>query len=48
MWRDMHGDDLHYTGNRGLIFEAQDEFPEAAVRHCIAQALTYHLGKKSG
>lgn len=41
-WRDIHGDDLQYTGNRGLIFDAQDDLPEAAVRTCIAQALTYH------
>ncbi len=32
-----------FEGNRGLIFDAGKEVPEAPLRHFIAMALTYHL-----
>ena len=37
---------LTYAGNRAVIFNADDAIPEAALRHCVALALTYHLRKR--
>jgi hypothetical protein len=38
--------ELRYGGNRSILLDAQDKLPEAALRHCVALALTYHLGKR--
>jgi hypothetical protein len=38
--------ELHYGGNRCILLNAEDKVPEAALRHCVALALTYHLGKR--
>ena len=38
--------ELRYGGNRGILLNAQDKLPAAALRHCVALALTYHLGKR--
>ena len=40
--------ELRYCGNRSILLDAQDKLPEAALRHCVALALTYHLGKRRG
>jgi hypothetical protein len=40
--------ELRYAGNRSILLDAQDKLPEAALRHCVALALTYHLGKRKG
>ena len=40
--------ELRYGGNRSILLDAQDKVPEAALRHCVALALTYHLGKRKG
>ncbi|MCF6327689.1 MAG: DUF1801 domain-containing protein [Devosiaceae bacterium] len=37
---------LKYEGNRAIILSVNEEFPEEAIGHCIAMALTYHLRKK--
>jgi Domain of unknown function (DU1801) len=37
---------LTYAGNRAVIFNAENAIPEAALRHCVALALTYHLRKR--
>jgi hypothetical protein len=37
---------LTTTGNRAVIFNADDDIPEAALRHCVGLALTYHLRKR--
>jgi Domain of unknown function (DU1801) len=34
-----------YSGNRAILLDAADKLPEAALRHCVALALTYHLRK---
>jgi hypothetical protein len=39
--------ELRYGGNRSILLDARDKVPEAALRHCVALALTYHLGKKA-
>jgi len=38
--------DLRYGGNRSILLDAADRLPEAALRHCVALALTYHLRKR--
>jgi hypothetical protein len=38
--------ELRYGGNRCIILDAEDKVPEAELRHCVALALTYHLGKR--
>jgi hypothetical protein len=30
-------------GNRAIVFSLGRELPEDTIRHCVAQALTYHL-----
>jgi hypothetical protein len=39
---------LSYSGNRAIVFKVADKLPEAALRHCVALALTYHLNKPNG
>ena len=39
---------LRYGGNRSILFDAGEKLPEAALRHCVALALTYHLRKRKG
>ena len=38
--------ELSYGGNRSILLDAKDKVPEAELRHCVALALTYHLGKR--
>jgi Domain of unknown function (DU1801) len=38
--------ELTYGGNRSILLDAADALPEAALRHCVALALTYHLNKR--
>ena len=40
--------ELRYGGNRSILLDAREKLPEAALRHCIALALTYHARKKAG
>ena len=40
--------ELSYGGNRSITLNAKDKVPEAELRHCVALALTYHLGKRKG
>jgi Domain of unknown function (DU1801) len=37
---------LRYGGNRSILLDAGEKLPEAALRHCLALALTYHLRKR--
>ena len=37
---------LRYGGNRSILLDAADDAPEAALRHCVALALTYHLNRR--
>ena len=38
--------ELRYSGNRAILLDAGEKLPEAALRHCIALALTYHARKR--
>jgi uncharacterized protein DUF1801 len=39
--------ELRYGGNRSILLDAGEKLPEAALRHCVALALTYHLRKRN-
>jgi Domain of unknown function (DU1801) len=39
--------DLTYEGNRSILLDAAEDLPEAALRHCVALALTYHKRKSA-
>ena len=45
-FRKLYKDDMKFEGNRSIVFNIGDRLPEAALRHCISLALTYHLRKK--
>jgi hypothetical protein len=45
-FKDYYGDKLCYDGKRAVVFDANENLPEMALRHCIALAMTYHLNKK--
>jgi hypothetical protein len=38
--------ELHFEGNRAVVFEENEELPVACVTQCITLALTYHNAKK--
>ena len=38
--------ELRYGGNRSILLDAGEKLPEAALRHCVALALTYHVRKR--
>lgn len=42
----LYADQLTFDGNRAVVFDVKDALPVAAVRHCLAMALTYHLQKR--
>jgi hypothetical protein len=42
----LFGDVFTYDGNRGLLFNVDDEVPENELRECVAMALTYHRHKR--
>jgi len=46
-FRRLYPDALRYEGNRSIVLRNVD-VDEAALRHCIALALTYHARKKNG
>jgi Domain of unknown function (DU1801) len=45
-FRELYPKELSYSGNRAVILDAEGGIPEAALRHCVALALTYHLNKR--
>ena len=45
-FRQLYPSELSYGGNRSILLNAQQEIPKAALRHCVALALTYHLNKR--
>ena len=46
-FRRLYPTEFTYGGNRSILFNAKDNIPEPALRHCIALALTYHARKKA-
>ena len=45
-FRELYPTELAYGGNRSILLDAADDPPEAALRHCVALALTYHLTRR--
>jgi Domain of unknown function (DU1801) len=45
-FRELYPGIWKYGGNRAILLNVEDDVDEAALRHCIALALTYHLGKR--
>jgi hypothetical protein len=45
-FRDLYPTELSYAGNRSIVLDANDPLPQAALRHCVALALTYHLNRR--
>jgi len=45
-FRKHYPDKWKYGGNRSILLNVDDEVDVAALRHCIALALTYHLSKR--
>jgi len=45
-FRELYPRSFSYGGNRSILFNAADEIDQAALRHCLALALTYHLKKR--
>jgi hypothetical protein len=45
-FRQLYPTELSYGGNRSILLNTDDDLPEAALRHCVALALTYHLRKR--
>src|SRR5262245_58720049 len=41
-FRQLYRDELDFGGNRSILLDADRPLPKAALRHCIALALTYH------
>jgi hypothetical protein len=39
--------ELRYGGKRSILLDAGEKLPEAALRHCVALALTYHARKRA-
>jgi hypothetical protein len=44
-YRLLYPDAFEYEGQRAVIFSTGSPPPDAALRHCIALALTYHRPK---
>lgn len=44
-FRELYPKKFFYEGNRAIILDANKKPDEKALAHCIALALTYHLGK---
>jgi hypothetical protein len=47
-FRELYPTELRFAGNRSILLDVKDEIPCAALRHCVALALTYHLNKRKG
>jgi hypothetical protein len=45
-YRHLYPDSFVFEGDRALLFSTAQAVPEAALKHCVALALTYHLGKQ--
>lgn len=44
-WSARYGDELTFVGNREVSIPTDAPLPRAALKHCVAMALTYHSRK---
>ena len=47
-FRALYGDKLTFVGQRAIELRAGKRLPTAALKHCVALALTHHLRKQQG
>ena len=47
-FRERFSGQLEFEGNRAIVLPENARVPKGVLASCIAAALTYHLGKKSG
>lgn len=45
-FRSLFASAFRFDGNRALVFDVDDDLPEAELRHCIAMALAYHADRR--
>jgi Domain of unknown function (DU1801) len=45
-FRELYPDVLKFEGNRTIVIDPAVSLPEQELRHCVALALTYKLGRK--
>jgi len=45
-FKEVYPDEFSFSGNRGIIFNVDDDIPVEALKHCIALTLEYHRLKK--
>jgi hypothetical protein len=45
-FKELYRGEMKFEGNRSIVFDVTDKLPEAALRHCISLALTYHKRKR--
>jgi hypothetical protein len=45
-FRELYPDSFAYEGNRALVFQPADMIDTAALSHCVAMALSYHLNRR--
>ena len=45
-FRELYPRSFRFGGNRALLFDATSRLPVKQLRHCIALALTYRLGRR--
>ncbi len=45
-FRELYPTEFSFGGNRSILFDADQDVPEPALRHCVALALTYHRNKR--
>jgi Domain of unknown function (DU1801) len=46
-FKELYRDEMHFVGNRSIVFDVADRLPDDALRHCISLALTHHLRKRA-
>ncbi len=44
-FREVYGELFRYENNRAILFNLEEDIPEAALKDCIKMALTYHSVK---
>jgi len=47
-FRELYPGLFAFEGNRAVVFKVGDRLPVAALKHCVALALTYHLHRRRG
>lgn len=41
-FRQLYASQLHFSGQRAIVFDINENLTEKSISHCIALALTYH------